>query len=202
VYNYTNNVYNFGNNIQNTNMTTNYPSWSQAGSEQAAELAESYPGPAAPVYPGPDPWAPWAQAASQAGAAARGRLGPGGARPGPARSSHNDRVRRKGECCKVCQQPASGNHYGVMACEGCKSFFKRVVSENRDYGPCKHGGRCDVTNNSKQRCQPCRLAWCQGAGMKPELVQSKGAAGRKKKKKAMAIVMDKLDMDPGSFGHA
>lgn len=29
--------------------------------------------------------------------------------------------------CAVCQDYASGYHYGVWSCEGCKAFFKRSI---------------------------------------------------------------------------
>ncbi|KAG7222450.1 hypothetical protein CRUP_032946, partial [Coryphaenoides rupestris] len=29
--------------------------------------------------------------------------------------------------CAVCRDCASGYHYGVWSCEGCKAFFKRSI---------------------------------------------------------------------------
>ena len=37
-----------------------------------------------------------------------------------------------GNVCMVCSDRASGFHYGVLACEGCKGFFKRVCKEKKD----------------------------------------------------------------------
>lgn len=34
-----------------------------------------------------------------------------------------------GNLCMICSDRASGFHYGVLACEGCKGFFKRVCKE-------------------------------------------------------------------------
>lgn len=33
--------------------------------------------------------------------------------------------------CAVCQDYASGYHYGVWSCEGCKAFFKRSIQGRR-----------------------------------------------------------------------
>jgi len=32
--------------------------------------------------------------------------------------------------CAVCHDYASGYHYGVWSCEGCKAFFKRSIQGN------------------------------------------------------------------------
>ncbi len=33
--------------------------------------------------------------------------------------------------CAVCSDYASGYHYGVWSCEGCKAFFKRSIQGNQ-----------------------------------------------------------------------
>lgn len=33
--------------------------------------------------------------------------------------------------CVVCHDYASGYHYGVWSCEGCKAFFKRSIQGNK-----------------------------------------------------------------------
>lgn len=49
---------------------------------------------------------------------------------GSARSSNKTRgATYDGNLCMICSDRASGFHYGVLACEGCKGFFKRVCKE-------------------------------------------------------------------------
>ena len=37
------------------------------------------------------------------------------------------------ERCKICEEKASGYHYGILSCEGCKGFFRRSVLKSLDY---------------------------------------------------------------------
>lgn len=36
--------------------------------------------------------------------------------------------------CAVCSDYASGYHYGVWSCEGCKAFFKRSIQGKATVG--------------------------------------------------------------------
>ncbi|XP_066277508.1 nuclear receptor subfamily 1 group D member 1-like [Branchiostoma lanceolatum] len=69
--------------------------------------------------------------------------------------------------CVVCGDKASGFHYGVYSCEGCKGFFRRSV--NRGYvKACRWGNTCSMDLHSRRRCPDCRLRSCKAAGMRPD----------------------------------
>lgn len=72
--------------------------------------------------------------------------------------------------CVVCQDRASGKHYGVFSCEGCKGFFKRTVRKNLKY-TCRDEKSCTIDKRQRNRCQYCRYQKCLLAGMKKEAVQ-------------------------------
>jgi hypothetical protein len=69
--------------------------------------------------------------------------------------------------CIVCGDKASGRHYGVVSCEGCKGFFKRSVRKNVKYS-CLGQNRCIVNKTMRNRCQSCRWQKCLNSGMKVE----------------------------------
>jgi hypothetical protein len=69
--------------------------------------------------------------------------------------------------CIVCGDKASGRHYGVVSCEGCKGFFKRSVRKNVKYS-CLGSNTCIVNKTMRNRCQSCRWQKCVNSGMKVE----------------------------------
>ncbi|XP_070559532.1 orphan steroid hormone receptor 2-like isoform X3 [Ptychodera flava] len=71
------------------------------------------------------------------------------------------------ELCVVCGDKASGRHYGVVSCEGCKGFFKRSIRKQLCY-TCRGAKDCQVTKHHRNRCQFCRLQKCLAMGMKAE----------------------------------
>ena len=103
-----------------------------------------------------------------------------------------------GNVCMVCSDRASGFHYGVLACEGCKGFFKRVCKE-KSKGPytvesdsqagadlldysgsgsankrhCVFGGNCEINVRTRNRCQYCRIQKCIDLGMSKVFIYSK-----------------------------
>ncbi|CDQ69112.1 unnamed protein product [Oncorhynchus mykiss] len=66
--------------------------------------------------------------------------------------------------CVVCSDYASGYHYGVWSCEGCKAFFKRSIQGHNDY-MCPATNQCTIDRNRRKSCQACRLRKCYEVGM-------------------------------------
>lgn len=71
--------------------------------------------------------------------------------------------------CAVCGDRASGKHYGVYSCEGCKGFFKRTVRKDLTY-TCRDERNCVVDKRQRNRCQYCRYQKCTAMGMRREAV--------------------------------
>ena len=67
--------------------------------------------------------------------------------------------------CLICGDGASGLHYGIISCEGCKGFFKRSITNKKVYKCHGSGGQCVMTRRQRNRCQYCRLYKCLRSGM-------------------------------------
>ncbi|RUS88416.1 hypothetical protein EGW08_003812 [Elysia chlorotica] len=69
--------------------------------------------------------------------------------------------------CLVCGDKSSGVHYGVLACEGCKGFFRRALQNVGDPArkKCFYNKNCDINMQTRNRCQHCRLQKCLALGM-------------------------------------
>merc|ERR1719220_692812 len=79
--------------------------------------------------------------------------------------------------CTICGDKASGKHYGVYSCEGCKGFFKRTVRKELSYA-CRENRNCTIDKRQRNRCQYCRYMKCLQTGMKREAVQEERSRGK------------------------
>lgn len=66
--------------------------------------------------------------------------------------------------CQICNDTASGFHYGVWSCEGCKAFFKRSLQGQVGY-VCPATNSCTIDKHRRKSCQACRLRKCLEMGM-------------------------------------
>ncbi|PAV67724.1 hypothetical protein WR25_04235 [Diploscapter pachys] len=83
--------------------------------------------------------------------------------------------------CHICNDKATGKHYGAISCDGCKGFFRRSVRKRHNY-VCRFDKCCDITKNQRNACRSCRLQRCIMAGMKANAIQNeRDAIGKRKK---------------------
>ncbi|CAF3437133.1 unnamed protein product [Rotaria socialis] len=66
--------------------------------------------------------------------------------------------------CRVCSDSATGIHYGIATCEGCKGFFKRSILRKEKYR-CYFDNSCLVNVTNRNRCKACRFQRCIDKGM-------------------------------------
>ncbi|KAM6906010.1 estrogen receptor isoform 3-T3 [Lycodopsis pacificus] len=98
--------------------------------------------------------------------------------------------------CAVCSDYASGYHYGVWSCEGCKAFFKRSIQGHNDY-MCPATNQCTIDRNRRKSCQACRLRKCYEVGMmKGGVRKDRGRVLRRDKRRS-----DLSDRDKASKEH-
>ncbi|XP_036415345.1 peroxisome proliferator-activated receptor delta [Colossoma macropomum] len=71
--------------------------------------------------------------------------------------------------CRICGDRASGFHYGVHACEGCKGFFRRTVRMKLEYEKCERS--CKIQKKNRNKCQYCRFQKCMMLGMSHDAIR-------------------------------
>ncbi|VDN85625.1 unnamed protein product, partial [Brugia pahangi] len=98
------------------------------------------------------------------------------------------------QLCQICLYAASnGSHFGAKTCAACAAFFRRTVSDEKNY-ICKRSQRCDVkltyaydnriflnfnypiyieisATGYRKICRSCRMKRCLHIGMLPESKQ-------------------------------
>ncbi|KPP68409.1 peroxisome proliferator-activated receptor gamma-like [Scleropages formosus] len=92
--------------------------------------------------------------------------------------------------CRVCGDKASGFHYGVHACEGCKGFFRRTIRLKLVYDRCDL--RCRIHKKSRNKCQYCRFQKCLMVGMSHNAIRF-GRMPQAEKEKLLAEFSNDMD---------
>ncbi|CAB3409944.1 unnamed protein product [Caenorhabditis bovis] len=72
--------------------------------------------------------------------------------------------------CAVCGDGHAKLHYGVLACYGCKGFFRRTLTGKYRYA-CRFGNNCIVDKFQRNSCRFCRFQRCIEVGMDPKAVR-------------------------------
>ncbi|XP_063812930.1 nuclear receptor subfamily 1 group I member 2 [Pseudophryne corroboree] len=96
--------------------------------------------------------------------------------------------------CRVCGDRATGYHFNVMSCEGCKGFFRRTIKRNLRLS-CPFQNSCVINKNNRRHCQACRLKKCLDFGMKRELIMSDEAV---RLRRSLIKKKQKLAQSPAS----
>ncbi|XP_074836662.1 nuclear receptor subfamily 1 group I member 3 [Carettochelys insculpta] len=93
--------------------------------------------------------------------------------PGPS-SREDTQPAGEEKICAVCGDRATGYHFHVMTCEGCKGFFRRSISKGV-YFTCPFTRNCAITKAKRRQCQACRLQKCLAVGMRKDMIMSEEA---------------------------
>ncbi|XP_064122653.1 uncharacterized protein LOC135226893 [Macrobrachium nipponense] len=99
----------------------------------------------------------------------------------PTREEMERELEMKKKKCEVCGDVARSLHFGGLACDSCKAFFRRgVISGGYKDFVCCNNENCAITVANRRSCQACRFAGCLKAGMIMSLVQHdpKNSGGR------------------------
>ena len=80
--------------------------------------------------------------------------------------------------CPICGEQTKNNvHYGGVACDSCKAFFRRTaVYPSKKSAKCKTGmGKCLLKKERRNNCPWCRFQECLKNGMNPNLIKTKSS---------------------------
>ncbi|CAF3092333.1 unnamed protein product [Rotaria sp. Silwood2] len=103
--------------------------------------------------------------------------------------------------CRVCSDSATGIHYGIATCEGCKGFFKRSILRKEKYR-CYFDNSCLINVANRNRCKACRFRQCIDEGMSvdgvkmgriPKLVKERALKELKEQKLKEAAALAKVN---------
>ncbi|XP_031721375.1 peroxisome proliferator-activated receptor alpha-like [Anarrhichthys ocellatus] len=102
--------------------------------------------------------------------------------------------------CRVCSDKASGFHYGVHACEGCKGFFRRTIRLKLEYDKCERN--CKIQKKNRNKCQYCRFHKCLSVGMSHNAIRfGRMPQAEKLKLKAECKMVEEEEASPMLTDH-
>ncbi|KAL1020742.1 hypothetical protein UPYG_G00004080 [Umbra pygmaea] len=93
--------------------------------------------------------------------------------------------------CRICGDKASGFHYGVHACEGCKGFFRRTIRMKLKYEHCERA--CKILKKNRNKCQYCRFQKCLSLGMSHDAIRYGRMPEAEKKKLVAGLLGEEPD---------
>ncbi|XP_077997313.1 peroxisome proliferator-activated receptor delta-like [Glandiceps talaboti] len=113
-------------------------------------------------------------------------------------SRRRSRLANNFKCC-VCGDIATGLHYGVHSCEGCKGFYRRTLRMNLLYQPCPYFDKnpCEINIRSRNKCQFCRYQKCISVGMSTKAVKM-GRIPHVEKEKILNDLASRVKLSPVS----
>ncbi|CAH8485529.1 unnamed protein product [Schistosoma bovis] len=94
--------------------------------------------------------------------------------------------------CVVCGDKASGFHYGVSTCEGCKGFFRRAIQRDQSY-TCAKNGTCEINKTLRNKCQQCRLLKCIAVGMSRDAVRKRRHGKKREQSSCESVTLPSSD---------
>ncbi|XP_009995674.1 PREDICTED: nuclear receptor subfamily 1 group I member 3 [Chaetura pelagica] len=119
--------------------------------------------------------------------------------PGPPVTEEEDTEPRE-KVCAVCGDRATGYHFHVMTCEGCKGFFRRSINKGVHF-TCPFTRSCPITKAKRRQCQACRLQKCLDVGMRKDMILSEEALRQRRALRGQRRLPDcpGEDVLPGVF---
>uniref|UniRef100_A0AC35U6W5 Nuclear receptor n=1 Tax=Rhabditophanes sp. KR3021 TaxID=114890 RepID=A0AC35U6W5_9BILA len=92
-------------------------------------------------------------------------------KPSPMSNNSSSSSNGNGDAiCAVCGDGSAKLHYSVLACYGCKGFFRRTLTGKYRY-VCRFGNNCVVDKFQRNSCRYCRFNRCLASGMDPNAVR-------------------------------
>uniref|UniRef100_A0A914UN71 Uncharacterized protein n=1 Tax=Plectus sambesii TaxID=2011161 RepID=A0A914UN71_9BILA len=104
--------------------------------------------------------------------------------------------------CMVCGDRSAGKHYGVMACYGCKGFFRRTIRASQQYS-CRFQKRCSIDKDQRNACRFCRFQRCLNVGMEPDAIRpDRDVIGKQKNPRRKKLRRESSLPSPGGLTNA